>query len=62
VYAIDKLGMSVTETANHYQVSQTTASNIKRVFYAEEGRVEKKPNRGRKDTKLSIVQKDIIRQ
>ena len=62
IHAIDTLGWSVTATAKHYQVSQTTVSNIKRVFYTDGGRINKKVSRGRRAPKLSDERAAIIRQ
>jgi transposase len=62
IHAIDSLGWSVTATAKHYQVSQTTVSNIKRVFYTEGGRINKKVTSGRRAPKLSDERAKIIRQ
>ena len=62
MHAIDSLGMSVTEASKHYQVSRSTVSSIKQVYYAEDQRTDKKINRGKKEPKITEEQGNIIRQ
>jgi transposase len=61
MHAIDSIGMSVSETARIYQVSRSTVSNIKRIYYAEGQRTAKKIRRGKRAPKLNDDQKNIIR-
>ena len=60
--AIDSLGMPVTEAAKHFQVSRTAISNIKRIFYAEGYRTDKKITRGKKVPILTATEICIIQQ
>src|SRR5271163_2752123 len=62
MHAIDSLGMSVTAASKHYQVSRSTVSSIKQVYYAEGQWTERKINRGKREPKLSEEKGNIIRQ
>ena len=60
IHAIDHMGKTVAEAASLFKVNPSTVSSIKRTFYTEGGRIDKKPAGGNRRQILSEEHKRQI--
>jgi transposase len=62
INAIDVLGKTVAETASLFGINPSTVSTIKRTFYSENGRINKKNKGGNRRQLLSTEQQEQVLQ